>query len=68
MIYSYDKEVDILTIRFHDAVNPAEIVDSEEFGGGLVAEYGRDGNILQIELRDVSKLTADSALAHRKAA
>jgi uncharacterized protein YuzE len=68
MIYNYDEEVDILTIRFRDTVKPGDIVDSEEFGGGLVAEYGSDGNIVQVELRDVSKLIADRAVARRKAA
>lgn len=61
MIYDYDQEVDILTIRFRDHIRPGEIADSEEFSGGLVAEYGEDGNLIQLELRDVSKLLPQAA-------
>ena len=53
MIYDYDKEVDILTIRLRDNLREGEIVDSEEFLGGLVAEYGEDGYLIQLEIRDM---------------
>ncbi len=61
MIYDYDSEVDILTIRLRDQIGPGEIADSEEFSGGLVAEYGEDGNLVQIELRNLSKLLPEVA-------
>ena len=61
MIYDYDSEVDILTIRLREQIRDGEIVDSEEFSNGLVAEYGEDGNLVQIELRDISTRIANSA-------
>ncbi len=61
MMYDYDSEVDILTIRLRDHVGPGEIADSEEFSGGLVAEYGEDGNLVQLELRNLSKLLPEAA-------
>jgi uncharacterized protein YuzE len=61
MIYDYDSEVDILTIRLRDHVGPGEIADSEEFSGGLVAEYGEDGNLVQLELRNLSRLLPEAA-------
>ena len=68
MIYNYDSEVDILTIQLRDTIREGEIADSEEFSGGLVAEYGEDGNLIQLELRDVSRLLPQSATIHRQAA
>jgi uncharacterized protein YuzE len=69
MIYAYDKEVDILTIRLRDHLKAGEIVDSEEFPGGLVAEYGDDGNLVQIELRNASdKIGGESQPARSLAA
>ena len=68
MIYDYDSEVDILTIRLRDTIRDGEIADSEEFPGGLVAEYGEDGNLVQLELRNLSRLILESASAHRQAA
>ncbi|HWF44940.1 MAG TPA: DUF2283 domain-containing protein [Candidatus Kapabacteria bacterium] len=61
MNYDYDREVDILTIRLREQVRDGEIVDSEEFANGLVAEYGEDGNLVQIELRDISARIANSS-------
>ena len=68
MLYDYDNEVDILTIRLRDSIHDGEITDSEEFAGGLVAEYGEYGNLVQIELRNVSRLIPSAASAHRQAA
>jgi uncharacterized protein YuzE len=68
MIYDYDNEVDILTIRLRDSIRDGEIADSEEFAGGLVAEYGEDGNLVQIELRNVSRLIPNTANIQRQAA
>jgi uncharacterized protein YuzE len=65
MIYDYDSEVDILTIRLRDHVGPGEIADSEEFSGGLVAEYGEDGNLVQLELRNLSNLIPETARIHQ---
>ncbi len=61
MNYNYDSEVDILTIRLRDHVDTGEIADSEEFSGGLVAEYGEDGNLVQLELRNLSRLLSEAA-------
>ena len=66
MIYDYDDEVDILTIRLRDNIRDGEIADSEEFPGGLVAEYGEDGNLVQIELRNVSRLIPNTASIQRQ--
>ena len=70
MIYDYDSEVDILTIRLRDHIGRGEIADSEEFAGGLVAEYGEDGNLIQLELRNISALLPEAAVRNqaRKAA
>jgi uncharacterized protein YuzE len=68
MIYNYDSEVDILTIRLRDNIHEGEIADSEEFSDGLVAEYGEDGNLIQLELRDLSRLLPQAANVHRQAA
>ncbi len=65
MIYDYDSEVDILTIRLRDHLSPGAITDSEEFPGGLVAEYGEDGNLVQLEIRDLSRLLPDVAEKNR---
>jgi uncharacterized protein YuzE len=65
MIYDYDSEVDILTIRLRGHVQAGEIVDSEEFPGGLVAEYADDGNLVQIELRDARRKIAGEAHEER---
>lgn len=61
MIYDYDRKVDILTIRLRDHIRPGEIADSEEFSDGLLAEYGEDGNLIQLELRNLSRILPNSA-------
>ena len=68
MKYQYDSEVDILTIRLRDNIGNGEIADSEEFQGGLVAEYGKDGNLIQLELRNMSHLIPQASFAQKQAA
>ncbi len=50
--YSYDHDVDILTIRLGDG----EFEDGAEIAAGLVAAYDRDGTLLELELRNVRRI------------
>jgi uncharacterized protein YuzE len=69
MIYEYDNEVDILTIRFRDEIQPGEIADSEEFDEGLIAENALDGNLIQLELRNARRIVSgQSSVTSAKAA
>jgi Protein of unknown function (DUF2283) len=50
--YSYDHDVDILTIRLGDG----EFEDGAEIAPGLVAAYDRNGILLELELRNVRRM------------
>ena len=51
MKVKYDKENDILYIRFSDA----PVIESDEEKKGLILDYGAEGNIIGIEILNASK-------------
>ena len=51
MNVAYDEEVDVLTIRFSNAV----VADSDEVQPGVILDYDKIGNPISIELLDASK-------------
>ena len=50
--YSYDHDVDILTIHLGEGT----FEDGAELAPGLVAAYDREGNLLELELRNVRRI------------
>lgn len=52
MRYHYDREVDILTIHLREG----QFADGDEVAPGLVAAYDADGNVLELELRNLRKI------------
>lgn len=55
MKIKYDKETDILYIRFSDA----PIVESDEEKKGVILDYDAETNIIGIELLEASKKLPD---------
>ncbi len=55
MKIKYDKETDILYIRFSDA----QIVESDEEKKGVILDYDAEANIIGIELLEASKKLPD---------
>jgi uncharacterized protein YuzE len=55
MKIKYDKETDILYIRFSDA----PIVESDEEKKGVILDYDAEANIIGIELLEASKKLPD---------
>jgi uncharacterized protein YuzE len=53
MKIKYDKEVDVMYIRFTDK----DIDHSEETSSGIVVDYDENGNMVGIELLQISKRT-----------
>lgn len=53
MKIKYDKEVDVMYIRFTDE----DIDHSEETSSGIVVDYDENGNMVGIELLQISKRT-----------
>jgi uncharacterized protein YuzE len=51
MKINYDKEVDVINIRFSDA----EIFETNEDKSGIIIDYDKDGNIIEIEVLNASK-------------
>ena len=51
MNIKFDKEVDIVYLRFSDA----EIAESDEEKPGIIIDYGKDGAVVGIEVLDASK-------------
>ncbi|SHE30703.1 Uncharacterized protein YuzE [Fodinibius roseus] len=47
----FDKETDIVYLRFTDA----EIVESDEDKPGVIIDYDKDGNVVGIEMLNASK-------------
>lgn len=58
----YDKSVDALYLRFSE--NPYHI--SEELKQGVIFDYDRDGEIIGIEVLDVSKNFSKAFLSSLK--
>lgn len=53
MKVKYEKEVDVLVIRFSDQ----KVVESDESRPGVIIDYDKEGRIVKIEILDASKLT-----------
>ena len=53
MKVKYDKEVDVLVIRFSDK----KVVESDESRPGVIIDYDKEGQIVKIEILDASKRT-----------
>ncbi len=51
MNIKYDKEVDVIYLKFSDA----DIVESDEDKPGMIIDYDKEGNIVGIEYLDASK-------------
>jgi uncharacterized protein YuzE len=51
MKVKYDKEVDILVIRFSDS----KIQESDESKPGVIIDYDKEGKIVKIEILQASK-------------
>lgn len=51
MKIKYDKEVDIINIQFSDA----EIFETDEDKPGVIIDYDKNGNIVEIEVLNASK-------------
>ncbi len=51
-VYSYDHDVDILTIHLGDGA----FEDGAEIAPGLVAAYDEQCNLLELELRNVRRI------------
>ena len=50
----YDKEVDVINIQFSDT----EIVETDEEKPGVIIDYDKNGNIVEIEILNASKHTS----------
>ena len=53
MKIKYDQEVDILLIQLSNS----EVYESDESKPGIILDYDKEGNIIRIEILDVSKRT-----------
>jgi uncharacterized protein YuzE len=52
MKIKFDQEVDILVLRFSEE----KIQESDEVKPGVILDFDSEGNIVKIEILDVSKL------------
>ncbi len=57
MKIKYDKEVDIINIQLNDA----EITETDEDKPGIIIDYDKNGNIVEIEILNASKHTSEPA-------
>ena len=55
MKIKYDKEVDVLTIKLSDF----EIAESDEEKPGIILDYDKNGNVVEIEILNASKRFPD---------
>ncbi len=51
MKIKYDKEVDVINIQFSNA----EIVETDEDKPGIIIDYDKDGNIVEIEVLNATR-------------
>lgn len=58
----YDEETDILYVSFKSGVS----VDSEEIDEDIRIEYGKDGEVVGIEIHNLTKMVAKSLAAQIK--
>lgn len=54
MKIKYDKEVDVINLQLSDA----EIFETDEDKPGVIIDYNKNGNIVEIEILNASKHTA----------
>ena len=54
MVIKYDKESDVIYIRFSDN----KVLESEEDKPGVILDYGENGEIVGIEILNASKKTS----------
>ncbi|MCL5991513.1 MAG: DUF2283 domain-containing protein [Bacteroidetes bacterium] len=54
MKIKYDKEVDVINIQLSEA----EIVETDEDKPGVIIDYDKNGNIVEIEILNASKNTS----------
>ena len=47
----YDPEVDVMLITF----SPTSVEESDEVRPGVILDYDKDGNIVEMEILDASK-------------
>jgi len=59
MRVKYDEEVDILYIRFKET----PYHESDEIREGFIVDYDKDGNVIGIEILDVSEYLSSDELA-----
>jgi uncharacterized protein YuzE len=53
MVIRYDKEIDVIYIKFSDA----KVFESDEEKPGIILDYDESGNIISIEILEASKKT-----------
>lgn len=54
MVIKYNKETDIIYIRFSDS----KVVESDEEKPGIILDYDESGNIIGIEVLNASQKTS----------
>jgi uncharacterized protein YuzE len=52
MEIKYSPDADVLLVKLREG----KLVDSIDIGEGLIAHYAEDGNVLEIEILDASKV------------
>jgi len=57
MKIKYDKEVDVINLQFSDA----EIFETDEDKPGVIIDYDKNGNIVEIEILNASRNTNQPA-------
>lgn len=57
MKIKYDKEVDVINLQFSEA----EIFETDEDKPGIIIDYDKNGNIVEIEILNASKHTKQPA-------
>lgn len=54
MVIKYDKEIDVIYIKFSDE----KVFESDEEKSGIILDYDETGNIIGIEVLEASKKTS----------
>lgn len=52
----YDKEADIFYLKFNDD----KIIESDEIRKGVIADFGKNGRIIGIEILNAKKILKDN--------
>jgi uncharacterized protein YuzE len=53
----YDRQVDVLTVRFSNAL----VAESDEVSPGVILDYDSAGNVVGMEILDASRRVANPA-------